>query len=52
MPTDTMECLSESDGLFEVRFTATKDGTFDLHIWAEKPDPRAAKNERSTLPES
>ena len=48
----TMSCVNPDDGEYEVLFTATKDGTFDLHVWSEDPDPRAAKNERFPFPGS
>ena len=47
-----MSMISEEEGEFDVEFTATKDGTFDLHVWSEDPDPRAVKNERVPFPGS
>ena len=42
----SMRCKDPEEGLFEVSFTATKDGSFDLHVWAEDttaPPPPAVK---------
>ncbi len=50
----SMVCINEDEGLYEVTFTATKDGTFDLHVWSE--DQTAAVggklNDRIPFPNS
>ena len=61
----SMRCVEPSKGRYEVSYTPTKDGAFDLHVWVEEPPPRAggggggggetdgkAKAERTPFPNS
>lgn len=49
----TMMCIDEDNGRYEITFTATKDGTFDLHVWSEDQQGLAGKvGDRLPFPNS
>lgn len=42
----TIVCLDEASCVYEVRYTARKDGAFMLHVWADERNERSEKTER------
>ena len=44
-----MRCVDEAACVYEVAFTAQKDGPFDLHIWADDSAAPNGKTERVPL---